>query len=431
MTQGGDEQGAAARRHMRYLVRSACWGAIPQVMVKDSSLFIVFAALLGAGDMLSVMSTALNDLSSCLLVLPFALLSDRLGVKRQTTLSVLAGAVLLLLAATAPWWGNFGGSLLLVALGGFAVAMSAYTAAWFPLLEQVVPAAERGLFFGRLRFAWQLVAALFIAGSGLFIGRLATIGRLQAIIVLAALASLGRAVYVSRIRLADPRMPRILRFREALLDALGNKGLTGFGVYLFFLYLAANGTVPVIFVFARNQLLLADRFVVLLSTAAMAGLIAGFPLGGRLVQRHGAKGVLLAAHIGFALLNFLLLGVKPGNPRAALLLGGILAMNGLLFASASIAVSSEILCLASPANKAVSIALGQSLYAAGMGGSRLLASLLLGSGILAESWTLGTLQFSRYHSLFLFFGCSVIVAMLLLVQVPGMVREVGRIPPDL
>lgn len=169
---------AESRANMRFLIRSACWGAIPQVMVKDSSLFIVFAALVGAGDMVSVMCTALNDAVLCLLMLPFAMLSDRIGVRRQLVTAVCAGVGALLLAAASPWLGASGGGMLLLALALFAVAMSAYSAAWFPLLEQVVPPSERGLFFGRMRFSWQLVSAAFIAVSGLFIGRFATVGRL-------------------------------------------------------------------------------------------------------------------------------------------------------------------------------------------------------------------------------------------------------------
>lgn len=55
-----------ARRNMRLATLSACWGAIPQVMVKDSGIVVIFAALIGASEMVSVMSTALLDLAICL-----------------------------------------------------------------------------------------------------------------------------------------------------------------------------------------------------------------------------------------------------------------------------------------------------------------------------------------------------------------------------
>jgi len=247
---------------MRYAIRSACWGAIPQVMVKDSSVIIIFASLIGASEMAAVLSTSLQDLAVCLLMLPLASLSDRIGVKRQIMAAILIAMVALLLAATAPWAGHGGGAVLLIALCVFAMAMCAYTSAWFPLLERVVPPGERGLFFGRLRFRWQLVSALFILASAWFVGKDASVTRLQMVIGLAALVGLGRIWYVSRIPLQpvpgleNNRIPLL----ESVRSALGNRQLTGFGVYLFFLYAAANGTIPVIFVFARNYLKLPDGF---------------------------------------------------------------------------------------------------------------------------------------------------------------------------
>lgn len=416
------------RRNMRLATLSACWGALPQVMVKDSGIIVIFAALIGASEMVSVMSTALLDLAVCLLMLPWAALSDRLGVRRQITWAVCVGVVALLISACAPWTHSWASRVLLGALAAFAVAMSAYTAAWFPLLERVVPPAERGLFFGHMRFAWQLTAALFILASSWFVGRYATIGRLQVIIVLAAVASLGRAFYVNRIVLQPIAEAVPMRLGAAIRDALVNRSLTGFGVYLFFLYTAANAAIPVVIVFARNHLRLADSLVVMLSAVAMGGLLVGFLIGGRLVQRYGVKVLLLAAHIGFAVLNVSLLAVHSGGVGGVIKLSIILAAYGMLFACASIAVSSELLALASPTNKAVSIAFGYSLYAAGLGGSRVLASLVLGSGILAEKWQVGTIVFTRYHSLFLANAVGVIFAMALLVFVSAVSRSAERLP---
>lgn len=417
-----------ARRNMRKATLSACWGAIPQVMVKDSGIIVIFAALIGASEMVAVMSTALLDLATCLLMLPMAALSDRLGVQRQIILAVWVSAAALLVTACAPWAGEMSSVVLMGALVVFAITMSTYTAAWFPLLERVVPPTERGLFFGRMRFAWQLTSAIFIFASGWFVGRYATIGRLQAIIVVAALISLGRAYYVSRIALQPLARTTSMRLVAAVRDALSNRALTGFGVYLFFLYMAANAAIPVVIVFARNHLRLADSLIVILSAIAMSGLIAGYLLAGRMVQRYGVKGVLLTAHVGFALLNLSLLGVRSGHAGAVFVLALILATYGLLFACASVAVSSELLALASPLNKAVSIAFGYSLYAAGMGGSRALVSLVLGSGILAEQWHIGSIAFTRYHSVFLANAGGVVLAMALLVFVPAVTRKVERLP---
>ncbi|NLL84169.1 MAG: MFS transporter [Lentisphaerae bacterium] len=415
------------RRNMRLATLSACWGAIPQVLVKDSGVFVIFAALIGASEMVAVLSTALQDIALCLLMLPLAALSDRIGVQRQIVLAVFAAAVAILIAAAAAWFPMMATLIMMLSLTVFAIAMSAYTSSWFPLLERIVPLSERSRFFGRMRFAWQLTSALFVFGAGWYVGHHATIGQLQLIIVVAAVLSLGRGYFISRVKMS-PVVIEPMRLGAAIRDAVANRSLTGFGVYLFFLYLAANAAIPVVIVFARNYLLLSDSMVVTLSAVAMSGLIGGFLASGLIVKRMGVKGVLLVAHSGFALLNLALLCVHSSAMVSVVVLALILVLYGFIFAIASVAVSSELLELASPSNKAVSIAFGYSLYAAGLGGARALASLVLGSGILAESWSLGALEFSRYHTIFLANAVGVFMAMALLVFVPAVTRKVGRLP---
>jgi hypothetical protein len=63
-----------------------------------------------------------------------------------------------------------------------------------------------------------------------------------------------------------------------------------------------------------------------------------------------------------------------------------------------------------------------------MGFSRFLASLILGSGILAPEWSCHGIIFSKYHSLFLFYGCAVTMTCILLVLVPAIVGSVKRHP---
>jgi hypothetical protein len=60
-----------------------------------------------------------------------------------------------------------------------------------------------------------------------------------------------------------------------------------------------------------------------------------------------------------------------------------------------------------------------TFYAAGTGGSRLLTSLVLGSGMLAPKWHIGSMQISHYQTLFLLFGIAIVFVCLLLVLVPA------------
>ncbi len=414
------------RRSQRDAIAASCWGAIPQVMVNESSVVIIYATLLGAGEMVSVMTSSLQSVALCFLMVPFAFLAERVGKKKMILGAAAVGCVMLLMTASAPWFGGSAQWVLLGSLAIFAVTISAYTSAWFPLLDGVVPPEQRGLFFGRQRFAWQAVAAVFIFASGWAVGKQASVGVLQIIIAVAALGLLGRFWYVNDMKECDSRQ-RPAPWRTVWRDIVANRQLTGFSIYLFCLYGLANATVPVVFSFAKRHLMLADNLIVISSACVMGGLLVGYLAGGWMVHRRGVKPLFLIAHLAFGVLNLLLLTIHSNSWGAVAVMLTIITAYGFFLACASVAVSSEMLALASPNNKAMSIAFCYSLFAAGMGFSRFLASVILGSGILAPEWTCLGVTFTKYHSLFLVYGCGTVAVTVLLVLVPALTRDVQRL----
>ena len=414
------------KRSQRDAIVASCWGAIPQVMVNDSSVVILFATLLGAGEMISVMTSSLQHLSLCVLMIPLAYLSERGSKKRQIMAAAALGCVMLWGTAPAPWFGRYAAVVLLATLAAFSITISAYLAAWFPLLDGVVSPQERGLFFGRLRFSWQAVSALFVFASGAFLGQTASVGALQVIIALAALGLLGRFWYVNDM-IEEKRTGGHVPWRAAWRDIIANRPLIGFSIYLFCLYAAANATIPVVFMFAKRRLALPDNLIVISSACVMGGLLAGFLAGGWMVHRRGVKPVFLMAHAGFGLLNLLLLTIHGGSWPSVVALVALITLYGFLLANASVAVSSEMLALSPANNKAMSIAFCYSLYSAGLGFSRFLASLILGSGALADTWRLGALEMTKYHTLFLAYGVGTLMLTMLLVLVPALTRNVQRL----
>ncbi len=411
------------RHGMRHAIIQACYGALSGVLVRDSSVIILFATMLGAGEALSLVTTSLTDLT-VLLTLGLAYYTELVGKRRMIVWSSAVSMLAMLLCAAAPWCGTGSRWVLLGSLMIYAVFQSGYTAAWFPLLDGVVPANERGRFFGRMRVSWQLVSALFLFGAAWLVGRNASLPMLQGIILVSGLGMLGRIWHIRK--MPEVSLPKPERFWPLVSDLMCNRSLVGFSVYLFFLYLAANATPPLIFLLAKNTLGQADNVVVGLSVVYMGGTILGYAVGGHLVDRYGVKLLFGLAHLSFGGLNLLLLVVTDGS--LAFMLYGIVAAHGFVKAAASIAVSSEMLALAPENNKALSIAFCFSLYSAGNGLSRALASLILGSGLLASSWQLGGLMLTPYHSLFLFFGVMVILASVLMILVPALMRNVQRLP---
>jgi len=120
-----------------------------------------------------------------------------------------------------------------------------------------------------------------------------------------------------------------------------------------------------------------------------------------IIDRIGIKRMLLSIHFSFAVVNFTLFFIGTNRPFNLMLITVLLAIYGFFIGCSSIAISTEMMELASPNNKAISMAFCGSCYAAGTGGSRLLTSLVLGSVLLAPQWFIGPLKISHYQTLFL------------------------------
>lgn len=399
-------------------IKSACFGAFASVMIQDSAIIILFATILGAGDMLSMATTATQGLSSCLLLIPFAYLSNKIGHKKTIIRFNGLGVVMILLLAASPWFGSWTKPVLLLSIAFFSITMTAYAAAWFPLLDGFLVRDDRGSFFGIMRFSWQTVSVVFFFICGLIIGKNPEIWMLQLIIVISGISLLGRIYYITKIPDSHHEKEKIL-FMDGISEAVSNKSLIGFSVYICCLYMAAYSTPPLTFIYLKKHMMVGDNIVVIISSLALIGTIIGFLCAGKIIDLIGTKRMLLLIHFFFALVNLALFLVSSPSVIILILMTILLALYGFFTACSSVAISTEMMELASPNNKAISMAFCMSCYAAGTGGSRFLTSLILGSGMLAPEWFVGSFKISHYQTLFLGYGCAITFVCLLLVLVPA------------
>lgn len=399
-------------------IKSACWGSLSSVMIQDSAIIILFATILGAGDMLSMVTTSTQGIASCFLLIPAAYLSGKLGYKRTIVMFTGVGAAMIILLAASPWFGGWSKPVLLLSIILFSISMTAYASAWFPLLDGFLLKEDRSGFFGTLRFSWQTFAASFCFICGLMIGETPKIWMLQTIIVITALGLIGRIFYVGKIPDGHQEKEDI-ELVEGISEAISNKPLTGFSVYICCLYLAAFSTPPLTFIYIKKYLLVPDNILIIISSLALIGTILGFLTAGKIIDKIGIKRMLLFIHFFFALVNLTLFFIGTNTTFNLILITALLVTYGFFYGCSSIAISTEMMELASPNNKAISMAFCGSCYAAGTGGSRLLSSLILGSGLLAPQWFIGSMKISHYQTLFLVYGCAILFVCLLLVLVPA------------
>jgi MFS family permease len=405
------------RAAMRLAVASACIGGVPQVLARESSVMILYATMLGAGPFLTMAMTSLEYLSTFVLILPVAYAMEHAG-KKRLILPALAAATGSLLAAGAAGWLPAGGRRALTAgLVVFSMAMAVYIAGWFPLLRDIIPPRERGRFFGRMRMSWQAVAAAYLMGSALIVGKQAPLLVVQVIVLVAALLMVGRLVLVSRI--PEPWNARTRAGFGHSLRTLASQGpMRRFWLYVLGLFLFCSATAPVALVYARLSLGVPDNYLLLLSGCLNVGMIAGFYGGGHAADRWGTSPVFLVTHLALGLFGLSLLFITDFSMRSAILLPLLLAANGAAYAAATVATSTEIIGLAQPGFLNLSIAAGTALQYAGMGVGRFVAGLLLDSPLLPEHWTLFAAPLNRYHALFVMNALLLLLWFALLLVLP-------------
>lgn len=409
------EQRTKAKRDA---IKSSCPGSLASVMIQDSAIIILFATILGAGDMLSMVTTSTQGIANCLLLIPAAYFCGKFGYKKTIMNWSAIGTIMIMLLAASPWFAGYAKPVMLLSIIMFSITMTVYSAGWFPLLDGFLIKSDRSDFFGVMRFSWQTFAVLFCFICGIIIGKNPEVWILQIIIFIAALGQIGRVYYISKIP-DEHQEKESIKFTAGISEAIANKSLAGFSVYICCLYLAAYSTPPLTFIYIKKYLLVADNVIVIISSVALVGTLLGFITAGKIIDKIGIKRMLLTIHFFFAIVNLTLFFIGTYSTFNLILITFLLMTYGFAAACSSIAISTEMMELASPNNKAMSMAFCGSCLSAGTGGSRLLASLVLGSGLLAPQWFIGSMKISHYQTLFLIYGCAIMFVCLLLVLVPA------------
>ena len=189
-----NEQEKYSRKSQQLAIYSGCCGALSAIMIQDSAVIILFAGMLGAGNMLSMLTTALFGIMSCLFLLPAAYVAARVGYKRLIIKATYGAALAIILLALSPFlnsWAKYG---MIAALVCFSILMTLHISAWFPFLDEFLPKKKRSSFFGMLRFSWQSCCIIFFLICGFIMGESPDLWILQSIIVFTGIALLGQSI---------------------------------------------------------------------------------------------------------------------------------------------------------------------------------------------------------------------------------------------
>lgn len=402
-------------------ILSSCCGVLGEVTLTDSAIIILFTGMLGAGDMFAMITTSLLPLFNGICVIPMAWLATRQGNKRLIIRACTLSATMYFVAVASPFFGHAAAPVLLTAIVLFAFFQTGFIAGWFPLLDTFLTPERRTGFFGRMRFCHQLTAVAFLFLVGCVIGKAPPLWVLQVVLLIGAIIFVGRMCCIAGIPVFEIQARDDPGFRNGLTTAIRNKPLIGFSIYLFALNVAAYGTVPLTMIYLKTSLRAPDNAIVIISAAALFGMLLGYFGAGRLIQRLGTGGVLLGCHAVLVAVNVAMFLVGHGSVGTYVVIAGLLLVYNFAIAAASIVASAEMMALATPGNKAMAMACNGAFYYGGFGLSRLGSSLIMGSGMLAAEWSIGSMRVTHYQTLFLLYAVAIVFAAVFLLMVPAIV----------
>ncbi len=393
------------KRYMNFAIISSCFGAVIQVALNESSLFLVYASSMGAGKFLSLVTTSLVPLMKLFFLIPFAYIMEKTGLKNFLLPAYTIGMLGMLAAASAGFFPNAGLYIFSAGILIFAVSVSGHSAGWFPLQRFIIPPQMRGAHFGRLRYSWQIVVSIFLLAAAFIVGEDASTTKLQGIIMFGALMLIGRIYFVSQIPERKLRK-KIPPLRVMLYSALSNKKLVRYSLLMFLVNFFISSTVPLGFAYLKFELNSPDNLMVLFSVFSNVATIVGFIIASKLIDKHSMQKLFWIIQLIFAGVNcsFFIFHLLPSAAVAGAVL--LLCISAAAFAFCSVIISAKMMALVKENNINISMAVCFGLASGGTGLSRVVSSLAI--EYIPGTVTLFGTSFSIYLLLLLFFGIGIL-----------------------
>ncbi|MBS1255421.1 MAG: hypothetical protein MAG581_01222 [Deltaproteobacteria bacterium] len=414
---------AQTKHATRMILLTASLGGISYLSF-NNGLLLAYFSYLKVPSATILLLLALLPLAQFVCMIPFSFLADIYGKKLIGNIghvSSLFGFILLIIASFFPessriWIIAFG-------IGFFGIGSALTLGNWFALLHPVIPENIRGRFFGRLRLTWQSVGIVLTLLFIYILEHFPTLGMYQAILAVITILMAVRIIFYQRIPELDKTVPPKESFRKTLMHVISIPDYLPFCAYCCLLTFF-TGACPQIFnLIEKDVLNFSKAEIVFLGNLLIVGALAGFVLGGRMVDKLGTKYVFLFCHFGFGAILFLFLFRGLFSGEIIIFVGILTILFGLVQAASSIAMTSETLVLIPPENKSLATGLWFTLYSGGAGLSGILSSKALELGVFNASWNWFGNPMSSYDGLVLLFGTMVLLMTVTLGLIPSVIKK--------
>jgi len=357
-------------------------------------------------------------------IIPFSYFSDLLGKKFIGTIGIIFTVFGFFLLSTISFFPeNYLTWTVGLGIAIFGAGSAMNIAPWFALIHPIIPEKIRGRFFGRLRLTWQSVSVLLTLVAISILEHYHTLRMYQAVMGFITILLAVRLIFYQRIPELEKKVSKKKTFRESFLKVLAIPEYLPFCAYCFLLTLF-TGACPLIFnLIEKDVLQLTKVDIVFIGNLLIVGALAGFYLGGRMVDKFGTKYVFFLCHFGFGAIVFLFIwrDIFPGE--IIIFVGILTVLFGMVQAASGIAMTSETLVIIPAGNKSLATGLWFTLYSGGIGLSGVLSGQILDLELLRDSWTWFGHHMSRYDSLLLFCGTMVLLMTVTLGLIPSVIRK--------
>ena len=407
----------------RYILITSSLGGL-SFLAFNNGLLLAYFSRLGINSSQILFLLALPAILQFLLIIFFSYLSDWFGKKAVGTLGLVISMFAFLLFWQAGFMDRpyqFWLVVLGVVLFGIGTAMAFSN--WFALLHPLVPEKTRGRFFGRLRLTWQGFGFIFTLGVTYLLGKHESLEIYHWVLGLLVACLVIRIPFFWNIPEVEKSRPSGTPFYNSLGMVLRIPGYLPFCAYCFLLTLFTGACPQIFSLLEKDVLQFSDDRIVLIGNLMAVGAMAGFVMGGRMVDRIGTKYVFLFCHLGFSAVMLLVL-IRNMLPLSPFILMGLLTAGfGLVQGASGIAMTTETLSLIPAKNKSLSSGLWLTLYTGGTGLSGVVFSQLLKLGVFSSSWSWMEHSMSDYDGLLLLCGGMILLMTVTLGLIPSMVRQ--------
>lgn len=322
------------------------------------------------------------------------------------------------------WFGRpvLGGWVFIVSLTAYFIALWIGSAAWFPLLQYIVPSRLRGRYFGAMRQRWQVTSfgAVFLAG--LFLGSDPSLAIFTFILLPAIVLQFGRVMMYAR--LPDPPPAKVAAdmgpFLRRLAQPFRDRGFRRFMLYVALISLAQHSALPFVVPYLKTSLGFPASYT-LYSTAVFGmGSVISLVAWGRLADQWGNRAVFLLSLL-IGMLAFGLMSVIPaygdGQRLPAVAMAAVaMLLIGIATAGIGIAHTVRLMRLAPPTDAGLYLNADQAMIGSISGLAALTTGVVL--RFAPPVLVLGPVAISSFRLLFLLVAAGLLVLAVLVRRLP-------------